>query len=161
MEFYPSLSTLCQTFGYGFNSQRDGILPTGKDKTPIYTKVSTPNGMEFYSIRKVIIANSVLFQLPTGWNSTVRAYQSFKFRSAFQLPTGWNSTNLHFLALALGYSFNSQRDGILRAASFCSIPCQFKFQLPTGWNSTCALPQIDALLKLFQLPTGWNSTLPP
>ena len=54
--------------------------------------VSIPNGMEFYATVSVAVVFILLFQFPTGWNST----------------------NILVLFRLIFCSFNSQRDGILR-----------------------------------------------
>ena len=54
-----------------FNSQRDGILPYHRRSAAAYTRVSIPNGMEFYEASSPSLAlGSIMFQFPTGWNST-------------------------------------------------------------------------------------------
>ena len=97
-----------------FNSQRDGILPrVGKKGRPF-----------------------LLFQFPTGWNSTL----------GVNYYTDYDG------------GFNSQRDGILRGIATYGYPIRYLFQFPTGWNSTM-LQKIDNFAqKQFQFPTGWNST---
>ena len=91
MEFYPRRKNL-QIYNPGFNSQRDGILHLRKWKELRKGIVSIPNGMEFYIADTHIILELLLFQFPTGWNST----------------------NLWVFCFMLGLdSFNSQRDGIL------------------------------------------------
>ena len=77
---------------YRFNSQRDGILP---DKGFIIRRlylVSIPNGMEFYLFLWRYCIVSILFQFPTGWNSTNDTNVRSKDQREFQFPTGWNST---------------------------------------------------------------------
>ena len=132
-------STLCNfsisSNSSSFNSQRDGILLFYAGALLCYFAVSIPNGMEFYNDRRPCFCHWRKFQFPTGWNSTPSDAYIGRARMKFQFPTGWNST---ISASSLKYAkcrFNSQRDGILRAASFCSFPCQL-FQFPTGWNST-------------------------
>ena len=75
--------------------------------------VSIPNGMEFYGF---------IVDIRAGWLK-------------FQFPTGWNSTSEFYRCADPNYSFNSQRDGILRS-SLASLKSVAKFQFPTGWNST-------------------------
>ena len=122
--------------------------------------VSIPNGMEFYIVRNTRNLRYLLFQFPTGWNSTKIMGLLEKTEVEFQFPTGWNSTKINYLirksnvvSIPNGmefykiqkikfhlyqYSFNSQRDGILldKATNTCK-PCGFQF--PTGWNSTLLL----------------------
>ena len=91
MEFYArrEFENFCKE---SFNSQRDGILP----------KVSQFSG---------IVS---MFQFPTGWNSAISRFYYVWLYRLFQFPTVWNSTMTADLAFAIGGSFNSQRDGILR-----------------------------------------------
>ena len=76
--------------------------------------VSIPNGMEFYAGSKEKGSSIVVFQFPTGWNSTLVA------------P----------VRIADDVSFNSQRDGILREVFQYIRTFEPQFQFPTGWNST-------------------------
>ena len=120
-----------------------------------------------------------MFQFPTGWNSTCENNSSFRPSRLFQFPTGWNSTAAAMQAYDDGDSFNSQRDGILRAWRAALIELKPSFQFPTGWNSTKKdrkmigqeyrfNSQRDGILQIcrairrqrtrFQFPTGWNST---
>ena len=54
--------------------------------------VSIPNGMEFYIVRNTRNLRYLLFQFPTGWNSTKIMGLLEKTEVEFQFPTGWNST---------------------------------------------------------------------
>ena len=98
-------------------------------------KVSIPNGMEFYRAERCLPYARSPFQFPTGWNSTnpqqVESVENTKVsipngmefynlkmnqkyvEFEFQFPTGWNSTLGMAWGIAIGSSFNSQRDGIL------------------------------------------------
>ena len=158
MEFYCSEFPFLPRLEAGFNSQRDGILqigrlralrkslfqfPTGWNSTKFFpspliwlTRVSIPNGMEFYFLLGVSLIMLRVFQFPTGWNSTAICRLRLCGSGLFQFPTGWNSTG-----------------GIYREAKK-----KLTFQFPTGWNST--LPACLGLRKnfMFQFPTGWNST---
>ena len=103
---------------------------------PLPTLVSIPNGMEFYKINGsnvtslVVRFNSqrdgilqeiqiicddeeIVFQFPTGWNSTHLMHREPRRIKRFQFPTGWNSTPTIIGKNAGILSFNSQRDGIL------------------------------------------------
>jgi len=104
--------------GRSFNSQHDGILFTPLAPMLRLRKVSIPNGMEFYIVAFGPTLNIILFQFPTGWNST-RSGAARKHE-----PT----------------SFNSQRDGILPGRKNSFEPIMRKFQFPTGWNSTRNYP---------------------
>ncbi len=125
----------------GFNSQRDGILPSISNILTFIDTVSIPNGMEFYAIRTGQLELMPKFQFPTGWNSTKELLLDDS-RLEFQFPTGWNSTlYLRIFATSSPVSipngmefylkppvpspnnmrFNSQRDGILRCSSATSL----------------------------------------
>ena len=124
---------------------------------------------------------SLQFQFPTGWNSTQSITSLRRWNDAFQFPTGWNSTIAKSFCFSFAwFSFNSQRDGILRGHYVLIFAFGLEFQFPTGWNSTETLTsfpsqaisfnsQRDGILPFrtsqmqetakFQFPTGWNSTL--
>ena len=162
---------------FGFNSQRDGILPR----------------------YLAYIAGFKPFQFPTGWNSTKRHRHSKQLRVVsipngmefyalwscricdflqFQFPTGWNSTNYSSGILAATEGFNSQRDGILRSskggnanATWVSIPNGMEFykkhsfilltflvSIPNGMEFYDANKITGWAANVFQFPTGWNST---
>ena len=91
MEFYVKFLHNVLLIHLGFNSQRDGILlyiwtiqkslmvsiPNGMEfyqqldrLYKEYERVSIPNGMEFYSVRHSNKIYKIMFQFPTGWNST-------------------------------------------------------------------------------------------
>ena len=169
-------------YDLSFNSQRDGILRGRKNYFCHSEIVSIPNGMEFYikEIRKQM--ETIEFQFPTGWNSTLMIslrliWTPWSFNSQRDgiLPILFSSEIKRF------FSFNSQRDGILRLWFFNSFSAR-TFQFPTGWNSTLRflqylsrsssfnsqrdgiLPTLDRLTVIrcgFQFPTGWNSTRYP
>ena len=70
--------------------------------------------MEFYAKAKIKVYYVILvFQFPTGWNSTKTGKAKREKAKRFQLPTGWNSTLPPIKSLGTHTSFNSQRDGIL------------------------------------------------
>ena len=147
--------------------------------SPKKTKVSIPNGMEFYVIdtfdpdekvsfnsqRDGILrraqkggdGSKAAFQFPTGWNST-KTFAHHLVTVLFQFPTGWNSTKTlqRGSALSFGFQFptgwNSTLIGDLRRAT------EKLFQFPTGWNSTSMSGAILLPQAMFQFPTGWNST---
>ena len=102
----------------------------------------------------------MVFQFPTGWNSTLCHIQDeylapvsipngmefyhrhgfyHLFLLSFQFPTGWNSTPFPPALKPRKHSFNSQRDGILHSPSVPKSCPVTRFQFPTGWNSTCPL----------------------
>ena len=93
--------------------------------------------MEFYSLTPSNLDKPLLFQFPTGWNSTKLGGQDIE---------------------AILKRFNSQRDGILPCRGSIIQSEAGSFQFPTGWNSTLAdyVEYIDEIE--FQFPTGWNST---
>ena len=127
--------------------------------------------MEFYY--KVIrhYNQRLVFQFPTGWNSTLHA-KNFLGYFLFQFPTGWNSTRdqreagaqilvsipngMEFYSYCQNFSFfywqcrfNSQRDGILPTLNVIQ-PERDGILLRNG---------LDAVRSWkFQFPTGWNST---
>ena len=73
MEFYTPKQLGKLILGC-FNSQRDGILLSKKPLVSLlYSIVSIPNGMEFYSRVSYILPLDTKFQFPTGWNSTHQA----------------------------------------------------------------------------------------
>ena len=157
MEFYPSFLTSTvfpATFQFptGWNSTfsfRDVFVeacwfqfPTGWNSTQAQpkeaakSKVSIPNGMEFYTKYFLVFDNDILFQFPTGWNSTYWVELGLSEADLFQFPTGWNSTQKFLTELLL--------------SAKVSIPNGMEFYPPehTGGRSKDA----------FQFPTGWNST---
>ena len=135
--------------------------------------------MEFYQNEKLKAAEPIMFQFPTGWNSTLAFLRNLAYRFFVSIPNG-----MEF------YPFFD-----------CVARHFWKFQFPTGWNSTHAAPfrdrservsipngmefyggepshqrknrsfnsQRDGILRSaslackisfsFQFPTGWNSTL--
>ena len=157
MEFYL-IPLKISNSPFCFNSQRDGIL-LGILKFQLSNiLVSIPNGMEFYIFKKetyphekrfnsqrdgillcfccLYYSTSLLFQFPTGWNSTELCHLPNNKLCEFQFPTGWNSTLVRNIPplcdrvsipngmefynerVEQGTSricFNSQRDGILQA----------------------------------------------
>ena len=114
--------------------------------------------MEFYSSGINTLNNAIVFQFPTGWNST-------RYTNCIIFPY---------------CCFNSQRDGILldRAAKHLpthpvSIPNGMEFypgrrfgtadpfvvSIPNGMEFYLMSLTFIALSKVFQFPTGWNSTI--
>ena len=136
--------------------------------------------MEFYAKAKIKVYYVILvFQFPTGWNSTKTGKAKREKAKRFQLPTGWNSTLPPIKSLGTHTSFNSQRDGILlltMGSRFAHprfnsqrdgilldiapllLRCLGAFQFPTGWNSTMMMIKEKRGKCEFQFPTGWNST---
>ena len=139
--------------------------------------------MEFYLIAVADCGFYLVFQFPTGWNSTdAPANYDYSAKREFQFPTGWNSTphdtrdpsphpvvsipnGMEFyphrgLLRHCVNCFNSQRDGILRKPEKPCLQTCLEFQFPTGWNSTQKSPDgVLHIKSVFQFPTGWNSTL--
>ena len=124
-------------FGFGFNSQRDGILQGMLAKLTLNYTVSIPNEMEFYIILFSFSTFAELFQFPTGWNST-RCWAPRK--SVHRLVSIPNRMEFYDKEI-----FRQSRS--------------VAFQFPTGWNSTGIFASIASLVSSFQFPTGWNSTL--
>ena len=137
--------------------------------------------MEFYAKAKIKVYYVILvFQFPTGWNSTKTGKAKREKAKRFQLPTGWNSTLPPIKSLGTHTSFNSQRDGILLltmgsrfahprfnsqrdgilqiiVSMFCGAPRRFNSQRD-GILLDIA-PLLLRCLGAFQFPTGWNSTM--
>ena len=122
-----------------------------------FNSVSIPNGMEFYTFVILVDFKRDAFQFPTGWNSTILSFIIESISSKFQFPTGWNSTLEPIYCINRFYSFNSQRDGILRSGKRRPPPFFISFN---SQRDGILLDRkiISALQKLFQFPTGWNST---
>ena len=122
---------------YGsFNSQRDGILHICPKAYNPLLAVSIPNGMEFY------------YEYAERYNLGI---------VMFQFPTGWNSTLWLYLKPLLMCRFNSQRDGILhsprrkwRVDRGVSIPNGMEFYSSTtgksGTTTNCFNSQRDGIL---------------
>ena len=135
--------------------------------------------MEFYPGFGIDILVLIVFQFPTGWNSTYAVFRinvrkrrvsipnGMEFykrrrqlrirRILFQFPTGWNSTDM--------MTNRDQRDHLV------SIPNGMEFYITFvvgSCTNMCFNSQRDGILpKLggsstrasgFQFPTGWNST---
>ena len=121
------------------------------------------------------------FQFPTGWNSTTSLLCRGIVREMFQFPTGWNSTDLILSASAslprvsipngmefynfiipfsipFRWSFNSQRDGILRYHQGKKKYRKPKVSIPNGMEFYKRYSKHSYRLAGFQFPTGWNST---
>ena len=95
-----------------FNSQRDGILPR------IGNKISSLRN-SFNSQRDgillrlaVLSLQQILFQFPTGWNSTDTSAQTHA-ECPVSIPNGMEFYKLTDNESFCRISFNSQRDGIL------------------------------------------------
>ena len=156
MEFYKS-------YGVEKIAKKAFQFPTGWNSTLVpcstrsLSRVSIPNGMEFYL-------------------STLRCAE---WIPCFNSQRDGILRKIGSLIASLVNCFNSQRDGILRlgfgpgvALGAVSIPngmefylCKIlgnlhtqPFQFPTGWNSTNSMYP-SQIMALFQFPTGWNSTL--
>ena len=152
MEFYLYIFVHKPTTD-GFNSQRDGIL------------------------RYVgsFVKSTLLFQFPTGWNSTDEIlccspgsarvsipngmeFYVTEFSSSYRLRAGFNSQRDGILQRALlcslvNLSFNSQRDGILLKSSIFFNLSILPFQFPTGWNSTIFIWVALTILNV-SIPNG-------
>ena len=76
------------------------------------TKVSIPNGMEFYRARRGAELQSELFQFPTGWNSTIN-FTIIGFDCTVSIPNGMEFYPALYHLILKHSGFNSQRDGIL------------------------------------------------
>ena len=134
MEFYPAVGVEKANLSC-FNSQRDGIL--------LYSLQSPKRTLSCFNSQRdgILLAfsatfcDSLWFQFPTGWNSTIHTSPQIRAKYQFQFPTGWNSTEKQARAYGQFQRFNSQRDGILRNWGKRSNGIK-KFQFPTGWNST-------------------------
>ena len=158
MEFYPNTLSSNEISGC-FNSQRDGIL---------------------LSIKRIFHL-TVLFQFPTGWNSTLRLWTA-RARICVSIPNGMEFYLKISYRVLMTKCFNSQRDGILRsryARCLCfddvSIPNGMKFYVLCSLGNLCLLlVSIPNGMKFyagsyallirdleFQFPTGWNSTKRP
>ncbi len=85
---------------YSFNSQRDGILPFLFHWDRALPCVSIPNGMEFYDIGIKRRLDVIVFQFPTGWNSTTRARRKGVL-SVVSIPNGMEFYSTNF-AIFLG-----------------------------------------------------------
>ena len=136
LEFYTASVRATASSAARFNSQRDGILHYPLRAYPFLILVSIPNGMEFYALSSPFALWFLLFQFPTGWNSTFKV--SFLYRTKL-------------VSIPNGMEFYSELNKKRRALIL--------FQFPTGWNSTGALRAFAAAADAFQFPTGWNSTL--
>ena len=173
MEFYKtSKKSNSQDFLFQFPT---GWNSTFLKKRPTHTKnVSIPNGMEFYVFKKetyphekrfnsqrdgillcfccLYYSTSLLFQFPTGWNSTELCHLPNNKLCEFQFPTGWNSTHIRNSLDVMYHRFNSQRDGILLCGSPRRLKYSLWFQFPTGWNSTLKKTQL-----VYAVITRFNS----
>ena len=158
-----------------FNSQRDGILPhfilLGIE---IYTCFNSQrDGILQYTLKNGDVM--VLFQFPTGWNSTFAFCSKSGFIGQFQFPTGWNSTKLYLSKMIntcafqfpTGWnstfleaeckktvkSFNSQRDGILQYR-LCSSFSSRKVSIPNGMEFYSLHSPAPWAIKSVSIPNG-------
>ena len=98
-----------------FNSQRDGILQKNLRRANGDLFVSIPNGMEFYKFLNYFAYFDGDVSIPNGMEFYA-LLPLLKWGSIlFQFPTGWNSTHSTPKMVYDVYGFNSQRDGILRS----------------------------------------------
>ena len=87
--------------------------------------------MEFYFILYVLLRVGIMFQFPTGWNSTL--YWVFPvFALYVSIPTGME---------------------FYQVVKLLGAVCE-KFQFPTGWNSTLSLSSFSLLLNKVSIPNG-------
>ena len=135
----------------GFNSQRDGILLCSAAYCSCEVVVSIPNGMEFY-LKAILYeaGDRICFNSQRDGILLKHSYIG-AFRMMFQFPTGWNSTSADNTGVYKYDSFNSQRDGILLSWKDAISGIATAFQFPTGWNSTNPLPTNQAR------PNSFNS----
>ena len=124
-------------------------------------RVSIPNGMEFYSADECARVRIVKVSIPNGMEFYAIDTKLLRHAVLFQFPTGWNSTGPKNLAAAITAGFNSQRDGILHRDCNAALQNEYRFQFPTGWNSTIQYERIENVGLAFQFPAGWNSTWKP
>ena len=80
----------------GFKSQRDEILLKWLSHYIIIIWVSIPNGMKFYAKSFKKSKNKLMFQFPTGWNSTLCCSRLLSFSLSVSIPNG-----MKFYATAL------------------------------------------------------------
>ena len=119
--------------------------------------VSIPNGMEFYLRLVQILNRTIQVSIPNGMEFYPAPITLCTEQMLFQFPTGWNSTSSRTKGSSLGeIRFNSQRDGILRDFDMSWKDATSGFQFPTGWNSTPIVHIEGSALYPFQFPTGWN-----
>jgi len=160
MEFYAVGENFARSFVKSFNSQRDGILRL------LILRVKYFVSLGFNSQRDGILllfgALKLLFALPVSIPNGMEFYRRWNFwfrkREAFQFPTGWNSTLARFCSSVVPWSFNSQRDGILRVLKHNRANFDF-VSIPNGMEFYNRHPDYVIRWTLFQFPTGWNSTL--
>ena len=136
--------------------------------------------MEFYISLYLEQREFLLFQFPTGWNSTLQKCFDSTCKSQFQFPTGWNSTRIMQIGMhqqvvsipngmefynlpnpqaCKSYdSFNSQRDGILLSLSRVCLRSISSVSIPNGMEFYVSAMIEFIHLRMFQFPTGWNST---
>ena len=175
MEFYAIARLDIWTILKCFNSQRDGILHRVKNgdddfrtrfnsqRDGILLYRQTPKRVEGYSFNSQrdgilrgilgVLGAAVMFQFPTGWNSTLQT------AAEVAQIWGFNSQRdgilLHlFLLVWFGIvRFNSQRDGILPAVNHIDEGPYVTFQFPTGWNSTPSQALRNSSTKV-SIPNG-------
>ena len=76
--------------------------------------VSIPNGMEFYKTCITAVEMNAIVSIPNGMEFYFNRYESSSDLLVFQFPTGWNSTRSFQNQTFWKRGFNSQRDGILQ-----------------------------------------------
>ena len=99
-----------------FNSQRDGILREIELTAPLlWSSFNSQRDGILHRWRRCLL-DKLLFQFPTGWNSTRFWFLLPQIPRHVSIPNGMEFYPLSpLLAFAYFASFNSQRDGILRA----------------------------------------------
>ncbi len=90
------------------------------------SRVSIPNGMEFYPKRFKRMAPLRAVSIPNGMEFYDEKGELKAYIAEFQFPTGWNSTGDSAVIDTEEERFNSQRDGILLTRrrwlySLCSV----------------------------------------
>ena len=110
----PAKATLKSSPFGCFNSQRDGILPFFKFSKTGLSKVSIPNGMEFYRCFATLIVKSPFVSIPNG----------MEFYASQRVHHIRGKT----VSIPNGMEFYGVREFIAAGLE--------KFQFPTGWNST-------------------------
>ena len=97
-----------------FNSQRDGILREIELTAPLlWSSFNSQRDGILHRWRRCLL-DKLLFQFPTGWNSTRFWFLLPQIPRHVSIPNGMEFYPLSpLLAFAYFASFNSQRDGIL------------------------------------------------
>jgi len=142
----------------GFNSQRDGILRGHRYANQMQKGVSIPNGMEFYRNDKAFSQSHREVSIPNGMEFYLTFLGLFSKSLMFQFPTGWNSTITDWYFLAFQNCFNSQRDGILLYLHRKALHYVWLVSIPNGMEFYRTNFMSAFIASMFQFPTGWNST---